>query len=69
MGDYFNLSPLIFRSVFLAPFVLWFLIGFLSLFSVGAYILLANVLPDIEDSNPDAVENVVYEVLEDKDEN
>lgn len=68
LGDYFNLSPLIFRGIFLAPFLLWFLIGFLALFSVGTYIILSNVLPDIEDVNPDAIENVEYEVLKDDDE-
>lgn len=68
LGEYFNLSPFIFRGVFLAPFLLWFSIGFLSLFSAGIYILLSSVLPDVEDIDANAIENVEYEVLKDDDE-
>ncbi len=62
LGEYCNISPWIFRGLFLLPFVLRFVPGILSII---VYILLAVVLPGNKRiENQDVVE-VDYEIIDD----
>lgn len=62
LGEYCNISPWVFRGIFLLPFVLRFVPGILSII---VYILLAVVLPGNKQiENQDVVE-VDYEIIDD----
>lgn len=62
LGEYCNISPWVFRGLFLLPFVLRFVPGILSII---VYILLAVVLPGNKRiENQDVVE-VDYEIIDD----
>ena len=62
LGEYCNISPWIFRGLFLLPFVLRFVPGILSII---VYILLTVVLPGNKRiENQDVVE-VDYEIIDD----
>lgn len=62
LGEYCNISPWVFRGIFLLPFVLRFVPGILSII---VYILLAVVLPrNKQIENQDVVE-VDYEIIDD----
>lgn len=62
LGEYCNISPWVFRGIFLLPFVLRFVPGILSII---VYILLAVVLPGNKRiENQDVVE-VDYEIIDD----
>ncbi len=62
LGEYFNVSPWIFRGLFLLPFVLRFLPGLLS---IGIYIILVAVLPGSRQIEDQDVVEVDYEIIDD----
>ncbi|MDO4288501.1 MAG: PspC domain-containing protein [Eubacterium sp.] len=69
LGEYFGISPWIFRVLFILPVLPFILTFFAGVISVLLYIVLANVMKD-KDAAQDKVIEVEYEVLdEDEKEN
>jgi phage shock protein PspC (stress-responsive transcriptional regulator) len=62
LGEYFNISPWIFRGLFLLPFILRVVPGILS---IVIYVLLAMFLPGNERIEDRGVVEVDYEIVED----
>ncbi|MEO1815953.1 MAG: PspC domain-containing protein [Acetobacterium sp.] len=62
LGEYCNISPWVFRGLFLLPFVLRFVPGILSII---VYILLAVVLPGTQRIADQDVVEVDYEIVDD----
>ncbi len=62
LGEYCNISPWVFRGLFLLPFVLRFVPGILS---IVVYILLAVVLPGNQRIADQDVVEVDYEIIDD----
>jgi len=62
LGEYCNISPWVFRGLFLLPFVLRFVPGILSII---VYILLAVVLPGTQRIADQDVVEVDYEIIDD----
>ncbi|WP_303869588.1 PspC domain-containing protein [Acetobacterium wieringae] len=62
LGEYCNISPWVFRGLFLLPFVLRFVPGILSII---VYILLAVVLPGNKRIEDQDVVEVDYEIIDD----
>ena len=65
LGEYCNISPWVFRGLFLLPFVLRFVPGILSII---VYILLAVVLPGNKRLADQDVVEVDYEIIDDNNE-
>ncbi|PKK87513.1 MAG: hypothetical protein CVV64_21985 [Candidatus Wallbacteria bacterium HGW-Wallbacteria-1] len=65
LGEYCNISPWVFRGLFLLPFVLRFVPGILSII---VYILLAVVLPGTQRIEDQDVVEVDYEIIDDNNE-
>ncbi|WP_083439370.1 PspC domain-containing protein [Acetobacterium bakii] len=68
LGEYFNLSPWIFRALFVVPvlpFVLTFSAGVVS---IVLYVVLAIFLPDKKRIEENEVVEVDYEIIEDDEE-
>ncbi|MDO9493322.1 PspC domain-containing protein [Acetobacterium sp.] len=65
LGEYCNISPWVFRGLFLLPFVLRFVPGILSII---VYILLAVVLPGNQRIADQDVVEVDYEIIDDNNE-
>jgi len=65
LGEYCNISPWVFRGLFLLPFVLRFVPGILSII---VYILLAVVLPGTKRIEDQDVVEVDYEIIDDNNE-
>ena len=65
LGEYCNISPWIFRGLFLLPFVLRFVPGILSII---VYILLTVVLPGNKRIADQDVVEVDYEIIDDNNE-
>ena len=65
LGEYCNISPWIFRALFLLPFVLRFVPGILSII---VYILLTVVLPGNKRIADQDVVEVDYEIIDDNNE-
>lgn len=63
-GEYFGLSPWIFRLLFVLPVLPSILTFFAGVASILLYILLANILKD-KDNVDDKVIEVEYEILDD----
>lgn len=62
LGEYCNISPWVFRGLFLLPFVLRLVPGVLSII---VYILLAVVLPGTQRIADQDVVEVDYEIIDD----
>lgn len=62
LGEYCNISPWVFRGLFLLPFVLRFVPGILS---IALYIVLAVVLPGNQRIEDQDVVEVDYEIVDD----
>ncbi|MGV8905123.1 MAG: PspC domain-containing protein [Acetobacterium sp.] len=68
LGEYFNLSPWIFRALFIIP-VLPFVLNFLSgVVSIVLYVVLALFIPDKKRIGESDVVEVDYEIIEDPEE-
>jgi phage shock protein PspC (stress-responsive transcriptional regulator) len=65
LGEYCNISPWVFRGLFLLPFVLRFVPGIIS---IVVYILLALVLPGNQRIADQDVVEVDYEIIDDNNE-
>jgi phage shock protein PspC (stress-responsive transcriptional regulator) len=65
LGEYCNISPWVFRGLFLLPFVLRFVPGIIS---IVVYILLAVVLPGNQRIADQDVVEVDYEIIDDNNE-
>jgi len=65
LGEYCNISPWVFRGLFLLPFVLRFVPGILSII---VYILLTVVLPGNKRIEDQDVVEVDYEIIDDNNE-
>ena len=65
LGEYCNISPWVFRGLFLLPFVLRLVPGILSII---VYILLAVVLPGNRRIADQDVVEVDYEIIDDNNE-
>ena len=65
LGEYCNISPWVFRGLFLLPFVLRLVPGILSII---VYILLAVVLPGNKRIADQDVVEVDYEIIDDNNE-
>lgn len=68
LGDYFNLSPWIFRIIFIVPVLPFILTAWASLISIGIYAILAIVLPGKEQLDDREIIEVDYEIIDDDDE-
>lgn len=65
LGDYFNISPWIFRAIFVLP-VLPFVLNFASgVLSIVVYILLAIFMPSKQRLEEGEVVEVDYEIVDD----
>ena len=62
LGEYCNISPWVFRGLFLLPFVLRFVPGILS---IALYIVLVVVLPGNKRIDDQDVVEVDYEIVDD----
>ncbi|MEG0379314.1 MAG: PspC domain-containing protein [Eubacterium sp.] len=68
IGEYLNLSPWIFRVLFVLPVLPFVLTFFAGVISIGLYILLSVVLKDQAKLPDDNVIEVEYEVVDDPEE-
>jgi|LGOV01.1.fsa_nt_gb phage shock protein PspC (stress-responsive transcriptional regulator) len=64
-GDYFHISPWIFRIAFIIPVLPFILTGVATIVSIGVYILCVIFIPNKKQIEEGDVVEVDYEIVED----
>lgn len=65
LGEYFNISPWIFRLLFVLPVLPFILTNMAGVISIVVYVLMAVFLPDKQRIEEQEVVEVDYEIIED----